>query len=394
MQSHYALLDETALTTIEAQAAQILDEVGVELQGDPQSLDAMASVGARIEGERVRADADVLRQLISQAPSSFVWRGKTDEASVRVGGGEPVFVPFYGPPNVRNHDGDLALGQLEDYRQIVRLCDQSRILDSTGFQLCIAHRGEELMPYTELAQAHLELSDKPMMGTVVSEEALRDVANLAGHQDGCRLLHLINLTPPLVYQPNPLRCLRASSELGQASLVASYMMMGATAPVTVAGALAQGLAEIMVGLSLTQIYRAGCPVVGGLFATPFSMQFMGPVFGTPESQLAQIAGCQLVKRLGIPCRGDGLVTSSKLNDAQAGYEGAGAVSASLLGGADLILHSAGWLEFGRTIGMEKLVSDEALIATNPYLRKIPASRKANMTEIPVSTERCHVSSRL
>ncbi len=51
MQSHYALLDETALTTIEAQAAQILDEVGVELQGDPQSLDAMASVGARIRAK-------------------------------------------------------------------------------------------------------------------------------------------------------------------------------------------------------------------------------------------------------------------------------------------------------------------------------------------------------
>jgi trimethylamine--corrinoid protein Co-methyltransferase len=239
--------------------------------------------------------------------------------------------------------------------------------DSTGFQLCIAYDGEALVPWAELARAHFELSDKPMMGTVLSEDALRGVAEAAGvtnAQDGCRLLHLINLTSPLVFQANPLHCLRASAELGQASLVASYMMMGATAPVTVAGALAQGLAEIMVGLALTQIWRPGSPVVGGIFATPFSMQFMGPVFGTPESYLAQLAGCQLVRRLGVPCRGDGLITSSKLNDAQAGYEGASALGASLAGGADLILHGAGWLEFGRTVGIEKARSDAAILAAH------------------------------
>lgn len=93
------------------------------------------------------------------------------------------------------------------------------------------------------------------------------------------------------------------------------MMMGGTSPVTVAGAMAQGLAEYMVGLALTQIYRLGTPVVGGIFATPFSMQFMGPVYGTAETHLAQLIGCHLVRRLGVPCRGDGLVTSSKINDA-------------------------------------------------------------------------------
>ena len=364
MQFPYALLDEAALTSIEAQAAQILDEIGVELQGDTHSLDAMASIGARVEGERVRIDADRLRDLIARAPASFVWHGNTDAASVTVGGDRPVIVPFYGPPNVRHADGTIRQGTLGDYRELVRLCDASPVIDSTGFQLCIAHEGDALVPYIELARAHLELSDKPMMGTVLSEDALREVAQAAGStnaQDGCRLLHLINLTPPLVYQANPLRCLRASAELGQASLVASYMMMGATAPVTVAGALAQGLAEVMVGLALTQIYRPGSPVVGGIFATPFSMQFMGPIFGTPESHLAQLAGCQLVHRLGIPCRGDGMVTSSKINDAQAGYEGASALGASLMGGADLVLHAAGWLEFGRTVGLEKFRADEKML---------------------------------
>lgn len=58
------------------------------------------------------------------------------------------------------------------------------------------------MPYMELARAHLELSNKPMMGTVLSEDALCEVANAVEvkdtHED-CLLLPLINLTPTLVF---------------------------------------------------------------------------------------------------------------------------------------------------------------------------------------------------
>jgi trimethylamine--corrinoid protein Co-methyltransferase len=91
------------------------------------------------------------------------------------------------------------------------------------------------------------------------------------------------------------------------------------------------------------------------------MQFMGPIVGTPESHLAQLAGWQLVHRLGVRCRGDGLVSSSKTYDAHAGYEGASALVASLAGRAELILHAAGWLEFGRTVCLEKMRSDNQIL---------------------------------
>ncbi|MEO0566824.1 MAG: trimethylamine methyltransferase family protein [Pseudomonadota bacterium] len=362
MPRKYALLDETALVAIEAQAAQILSEIGVELQEDSASLDAFRSIGARCERQRVYPDASQLRELIAQAPNRFVWHGKTDAASVEIGGSRPIIAPVFGPPKVLDKSGETHLGTLQDYRDLVRFCDQSDAMDSTGFLLCIAHGGGLAVPHMELLKAHMELSDKPMMGTVISEAALRDIADAVGASlEQCRLLHMVNLTPPLTYQVNPLRCLRASAELGQGTVVSSYMMMGATSPVMMAGALAQGLAEILVGLALTQIYRPGAPVVGGIFATPFSMQFMGPVFGTPESHLVQLAACQLIRRLGIPVRGDGMISSSKLNDAQAGYEGAGVLGASLLGGADLILHSAGWLEAGRLVSLEKCQTDMAWI---------------------------------
>ena len=97
------------------------------------------------------------------------------------------------------------------------------------------------------------------------------------------------------------------------------MMMGATSPVTVLGTVAQGYAENLIGIFLSQLYKEGSPVVFGLYAVPFSMQKMQPVFGDPISNQVQIIGMQLAKRLKIPCRGDGGMTSANIDDAQAGY---------------------------------------------------------------------------
>jgi len=312
----------------------------------------------------VRIDGATLRAQIAFAPKQFEWRGTEANKSVTIGNEHPVFAPCFGPPMVQRDPELRRAGVLRDYRDLVELYDRSALLGTTGYLCCIAHDAAQEDVHLRMAEVHLEISGKPMMGCVLSEQALIDVADMAGasaDEASCSLLHMINTTPPLVYQVNPLQCLRAAALRGQACMVSSYMMSGATGPVSVKGCLAQGLAEVMIGLALTQIYRPGTPIVGGIFATPFSMRYMGPEFGSPQAYLAQIAGIQLIHRLGIPSRGDGMLTSSKTNDAQAGYEGTGTVNASLFGGADLILHSTGWLEFGRTIDFAKCRWDEQVV---------------------------------
>lgn len=347
---------------IESMADIILSETGVRIEGDPDTLYLLRGIGAEVEGDLVRIDGAALRALIARAPAQFEWCGTGK--SVTVGNSNPVFAPCFGPPMVQPGSGLRRAGLLADYRALVEIYDESALLGTTGYLCCIAHDAALEQVHLRMAEIHLEISGKPMMGCVLSEQALIEVADLAGaraENDSCTLLHMINTTPPLVYQVNPLRCLRAAALRGQACMISSYMMSGATGPVSVIGCLAQGLAEIMIGLALTQIYRPGAPVMGGIFATPFSMQFMGPEFGSPQAYLVQIAGIQLVHRLGVPSRGDGMLTSSKTNDAQAGYEGAGTVKASIYGGADLILHSIGWLEFGRTIDFAKCHADEKFV---------------------------------
>lgn len=363
--AQFALLDDSQLSNIETMSHQILKEVGVNLIDDEQSLAVLQGIGAKIEGQNVRIDGALLREIIQgAAPTSFTWKGKARD--LQLGSGTTYYGPMFGAPNVRRYDNSYGPSNFDDYQTLVKLCERIPNMDCSGFLLCIAHDIPESERHMMMLKAHLAHSTKPMMGTILSERALREVATQVGATEfipgQCKLLHMINSTPPLTLQQNPLCCLRAASQLGQACMVTSYMMMGATSPVTLQASLAQGLAEVLVGAALTQLYQPGVAVAGGLFATPFSMAKMLPSFGTVESHLAMLAGVQLIKRLGIPCRGDGLITSAKIHDDQAKNEGINIAAAAVLAGADLILHSAGWLENARCVDMRKLEYDMQYLA--------------------------------
>jgi len=60
----------------------------------------------------------------------------------------------------------------------------------------------------------------------------------------------------------------------------------------------------------------------------------------------------------VPFRSGGALTASKLPDAQAAYESASTLIPTLMGGVNFVLHAAGWLEGGLSIGYEKFVIDE------------------------------------
>ena len=65
----------------------------------------------------------------------------------------------------------------------------------------------------------------------------------------------------------------------------------------------------------------------------------------------------LARRLGVPFRSGGALTASKIADAQAAYESANTMQPTMLGGVNFVLHAAGWLEGGLTMGYEKFVLD-------------------------------------
>jgi trimethylamine--corrinoid protein Co-methyltransferase len=202
------------------------------------------------------------------------------------------------------------------------------------------------------------------MGSVTHPERALDTLEMAKIvfgaefvQDNAVTTSLINANSPMVWDSTMLGALKNYARSNQATIITPFILAGAMSPVTVAGTLAQTLAEAMAGMAFAQLCRPGAPVIFGSFASSISMQSGAPTFGTPEPALVLYGCAQLARRLGVPFRSGGSLCGSKVPDAQAAYESANTLLPTVLGGVNFVLHAAGWLEGGLVSSYEKFVMD-------------------------------------
>ncbi|MCU0504737.1 MAG: trimethylamine methyltransferase family protein [Chloroflexi bacterium] len=361
----FEVLGEEGLALIEHNADVILQEVGLEFRGDLDALRLLRDAGADVDGERVRFPMGMCRSIVTaSAPTEFVQHARNPANSVRIGGPHTVFAPAYGSPFVRDLDGGRRYGTLDDFRAFVKLAYMSPHLHHSGGTVCEPVDVPVNKRHLDMVYSHMTDSDKPFMGSVTAPERARDTVEMARIlfgaafvDDNTVVTSLINANSPLVWDATMLGAARAYAEANQATIITPFILAGAMAPVTTAGVCAQTLAEALGGMAFVQLVRPGAPVILGSFASSISMQSGAPTFGTPEPALVLYVMAALARRLGVPFRSGGSLCASKIPDAQAAYESAATLQPTVLGGANFVLHAAGWLEGGLTMGYEKLILD-------------------------------------
>jgi trimethylamine--corrinoid protein Co-methyltransferase len=361
----FEVLNEEGLALIEHNADTILEEVGLEFRGDPESLRLLREAGATVDGERVRFPRGLARQIVqATAPREFTQHARNPERTVRIGDPYTVFAPNYGSPFVRDLDRGRRYGTIEDFRNFVKLAYMSPHLHHSGGTVCEPVDVAVNKRHLDMVYSHIRWSDKPFMGSVTHPDRARDSVEMARLvfgtdfvADNAVLISLINANSPLVWDTSMLGSLRVYAEANQATLITPFILAGAMSPVTAAAVCAQTLAEALGGMTLVQLVRPGAPVVLGSFASSISMQSGAPTFGTPEPALVLYAMAALARRLGVPFRSGGNLCASKVADAQAAYESAATFGPTLLAGVNFVLHAAGWLEGGLAIGYEKFILD-------------------------------------
>ena len=361
----YRLLSEEGLDLIDRTTDRILKEIGIEFRGDAGALALWRKAGADVQGERVRFEPGFLKAIIAgTAPRSFTQHARNPERSVLIGQDNVVFAPAYGAPFVHDMDGGRRYGTLADFENLVKLTFESPWLHHSGGTVCEPVDQPVNKRHLDMVYAHLRYSDKPFMGSVTTPERAEDSIEMARIVFGerfadehCVIMGNINMNSPLVYDRAMSGSLRAYARANQCPVVVPFILGGATGPVSMAGAVAQSLAEVMAGVALGQLERPGSPAVFGNFLTTVNLKTGSPTFGTPEAALGSFAAAQLARRIGLPLRCSGAFTSSKLPDAQAMQESVTSLYTALLCGANFILHAAGWLEAALAIGYEKFVLD-------------------------------------
>jgi len=360
----YDMLDESALLQLETQADWILEEIGIDVRGDEEALELFEQAGAKIKGERVRFEPGLAKSLCATAPSQYQMHGRDSKHNITIGGNHIVLTPSYGPPFVSDLDNGRRYATLEDFKNFIKLAYSSPWLHHSGGTVCEPVDIPVNKRHLDMVYSHLRYSTKPFMGSVTAPERAEDSIKMAQIVFGeafmdthCVIQGNINVNSPLVFDEIMTGALKAYSKANQGIVLSPFILGGAMGPVTQPALIAQAHAEAMVGIALSQLVRPGAPVVYGNFLTTLNLKTGAPTFGTPEAVLATYAIGQLCRRLDLPLRCGGYLTAAKTADGQAMQESIDTMNAGLMAGANYILHSAGWLEGGLTMGYEKFVMD-------------------------------------
>jgi trimethylamine--corrinoid protein Co-methyltransferase len=359
------LLSVDEVEHIHGSALTLLRDHGIRVLL-PEARETLWRAGASVDPETqlVRFEPELVEQATASAPSSFELVGRSPERTVTLGRRQLVTVPVSSPPAVSDLDGGKRVGSLADFQDLLRLTQHFDVLHVNG--PCVEPQDVDL-PFRHLQSglAYLTLTDKaPFLysrgrGQVADGFELVRIAHGVDAEvftAAPRCYTVINSNSPRQLDIPMCMGLIDFAAAGQLSVVTPFTLAGAMAPVTLAGALTLQHAEALAGITLAQAVQPGAPVMYGAFTSNVDMKSGAPAFGTPEYFKAALASGQLARRVGLPYRSSAPNASNAV-DGQAMYETMISLYGAVLGGCDMLIHAAGWLEGGLTASKEKFILD-------------------------------------
>ena len=363
-------LDEAQLEAVHRASLTILDEIGIEFMG-AKARAVFAKAGAKVdEGSGlVRIPGELIQEALRTAPRTFTLTPRNPARRIELGGDALAFGLVAGPPTVEDRINGRRAGNLPDYQRLIQLAQSFDIIHLIGNQPTAPQELPVQSRHLDCYLANLTYSDKVYHCTAIgAERALDGIDMMAIARGKSRedliddpsVLTIISVNSPRRFDEAMSDGLMAMSSWGQAAVITPFTLMGAMAPVSLAAALAQQNAEALAGIVLTQLTRPGAPVVYGAFTSNVDLRSGAPAFGTAENARATLAGGQLARRYGLPYRASNASASNTV-DAQAAYESEMSLWSSVLGGANLVYHGAGWMEGGLCASFEKIVLDVEML---------------------------------
>lgn len=363
------MLTRTDIMQIHDASMDILGRVGVAFNHE-EAIDIFRNNGFKVEGKTVYMGEEEIRQALAASPSHFSLSARNPEKTVRVGEKSFVTAPGYGAPYVITTTGERRKGTLEDYENFCKLIQTSKQIDVNGYLMVEPSDRPSPLAYLDMMHANIVLCDKPFMCSTGSKQGVEDSLKMAAIvfggiqeiQDRPVVIGLINAQSPLQFGREMAGALIALARCGQPSIVASFVMAGLSGPVNLAGALALQNAEILAGLTLAQLVRAGTPVVYGSGSAPIDMKTGALAIGAPELSVIISATAQMARFYNLPSRCGGGLTDAHAADAQAAVESAFSLLSAVRNGVNFILHACGILSSYMSMSYVKLVLDEEALA--------------------------------
>lgn len=362
------VLSEDDIRKVHFAVLEVLAEVGVRVEYRP-ALELFRDSGARVDFEKrlVSIPEHLLRKALSTAPSAFILYAKSREWDIHVDLDRIYTIGGSCALEVLDLDGVRRKATLKDLADLTRLQDaleNLHIMHSLVVPQDIPQPGfERIMFATVIKNTSRNFYSQGQGGRSIRDQ-VEMAAVIQGSTEEVRRRPIFTivccLISPLVQSAERVEELMASARFGIPLYIEVDNMAGATAPVTIAGALVEECANVLCGITLAQLANPGCPCIFSIASGILNMtngQYSG---AAPETGLLHAATAQMARFYGLPFQG-GTGIDATIPDAQAGYERALQVLTNALAGTNFIHLSVGMMEQMLLASYEQCIIDDEIL---------------------------------
>jgi len=368
-QPRLKVLNRQQVLAIHTAALEILQKIGFKME-HPEARQALLDVGCTLVNEDwIRMPGYLPEQALKTAPRQIALYDQQGNKAMPLV--DDNF--FYGTGSDTTFTMDVETGGrrrtvLQDTANFAKLVDG---LENFSFSMSMSNP-EDVPIESIYVYAFAEMvknSNKPLVFIADSGKDIVKIHEIAcavagGEQELRRKPFLLNYSEaisPLRFPQNVMERLIFCAQKGIPMCFPSGSNAGGGAPVTLAGALAMGIAENLVGLTVHQLYGKGSPFLFGPNVSTLDMKSTVVSYGCPEWALTQAALADMRDELyGLPIWAYGGASDSKTMDAQAGAEAMFSVATAMLSRCNLI-HDVGYLEYGGISSLEMVTMNNELI---------------------------------
>jgi trimethylamine--corrinoid protein Co-methyltransferase len=379
MKSRLNVISKTDMEWIHEASLKILAETGIVFHSE-EALAICKNHGAKVDVKTVCFPKKLVRQVLESSPKTFRWKARNDDQSVTVGDPEEKLLlqPNGGPVFIQDLDHGRRTATLEDFANIIKLCQASDIVSLIGSFPVDPGDINPDEKHLYMMYEILKNTDKPLIGFESDGPKVRQMLDMVaiamGQKGFLREHHCVGVAAcplsPLSYEPSSCETIIEYAKQNQVIFFTAAIMAGFSGPISMFGTTILHNTEVLAGMTLAQLVNPGNPVVYSIGSTVANMQNGNFITGSPEMMLIHLAAMQMgLDYYRLPTRSMCGMTDSKIIDCQAGYETMQNLMAGILGGAHMIFECLGVLDAIMTTSYEKLMIDLEIIGRVMRIRE-------------------------
>ena len=363
------VLSKEEIKTIDAASIELLTTAGIKI-GTESHRKLCENNGAEVDNETkfVKFSEELIREKLKQVPSSFKLYGPDGSFNFEVNTTSTKFATIGTPVKIYDPSKKSGVRRtiLDDTIQQIRIVDCLKNINCSHIDVWPNDIKVTALHAHCLYQWYKN-SKKPYglgcLGRLASQDMMDITSVIIGGEEElktkARLVGFMNPTSPLHLPQLMTNGYEIFAQYNQPTIIAPEAMAGSTAPVTLAGLLAQINAEVIGGAVLGQLFNPKSPIFFGTVSNTTDMRSGNSAIGAIETGLITVAMAQMARFYNIPSRGPGAVTDSKVLDVQNGFERLQTLLLAVQGGINYIT-CAGTYEATLVESLELLVIDDEL----------------------------------